>query len=66
MLKDKIIDELRKKIRLHVLGLKKKKNILADDTLMEKQEKLRTEIEYFERDFNKLKNEFNKYLSSVL
>ena len=66
ILKDEIIDELRKEISLQVLGLGNCKNILADDTLMEKQEKLRTEIEYFERDFNKLKNEFNKYLSSVL
>jgi len=44
-----------------------KKNIdMLDSKTIKQQEKLRNEMEYFEKDFANLKNEFNKYLSSVL
>ena len=66
ILKDEYIDELR-----HDLNVQD--DILNDSTgapvynkLVKTQEKLRNEMEYFEKDFNMLKNEFNKYLSTVL
>lgn len=34
--------------------------------IIKKQEKLRNEIEYLEKDFARLRNEFNKYLATVL
>ena len=38
----------------------------VDIKLARRQEKLRNEMEFFEKDFNNLKNEFNKYLSTTL
>jgi hypothetical protein len=46
-----------------VLGSADKK---ADKKILKKQEKLRNEMETLERDFTKDKNQFNKYLASVL
>jgi hypothetical protein len=40
--------------------------ILADKRIEGKHNKLRNEIEYLEKSFTQLKNEFNKYLVSVL
>ena len=66
ILKDEYIDELRHDINVQ-------DDILNDNTaapvynkLVKTQEKLRNEMEYFEKDFNMLKNEFNKYLSTIL
>lgn len=66
IIKDEYIDELRHDVNLQQQGLNKKDNELLDRNTLKKQEKLRNEMEYFEKDFTKLKNEFNKYLSSVL
>lgn len=66
ILKDEYIDELRHDINAQYLQLVNSKDSLEDGKLIKRQEKLRNEMEYFEKDFNKLKNEFNKYLSSVL
>lgn len=66
IIKDEYIDELRHDVNLQQQGLTKKDNELLDRNTLKKQEKLRNEMEYFEKDFTKLKNEFNKYLSSVL
>jgi seryl-tRNA synthetase len=69
IIKDEFIDELRHDINDHeillkrVLGSADKK---ADKKILKKQEKLRNEMETLERDFTKDKNQFNKYLASVL
>ncbi len=66
IIKDEYIDELRHDVNLQQQGLNEKDNEQLDRNTLKKQEKLRNEMEYFEKDFTKLKNEFNKYLSSVL
>lgn len=66
IIKDEYIDELRHDVNLQQQGLNKKEDEQPDRDTLKKQEKLRNEMEYFEKDFTKLKNEFNKYLSSVL
>ncbi|MEP7254465.1 MAG: hypothetical protein ABI666_01750 [Ferruginibacter sp.] len=66
IIKDEYIDELRHDINAQEQVLIKKDNILLDGKTIKKQERLRNEMEYLEKDFANLKNEFNKYLSSVL
>ncbi len=66
ILKDDYIDELRHDINSQGMNLINSTNILLDIKLLKRQEKLRNEMEYFEKDFNQLRNEFNKYLSAVL
>ncbi len=66
IIKDEYIDELRHDINAQEQELIKKDNTLLDSKIIKKQERLRNEMEYFEKDFANLKNEFNKYLSSVL
>lgn len=66
ILKDEYIDELRHDINIQDQDVVNNKVGLIDSKLIRRQEKLRNEMEYFEKDFNKLKNDFNKYLSSVL
>jgi hypothetical protein len=64
IIKDEIIDELRHDINTQDVDLINRKEILVDLKLQKRQEKLRNEMEYFEKDFIQLKNDFNKYLSS--
>lgn len=64
IIKDEIIDELRHDINLQSVDLINNNDSLVDSKLIKRQEKLRNEMEYFEKDFIQLKNEFNKYLSS--
>jgi hypothetical protein len=66
ILKDEYIDELRHDINRQDAVLNDNTENFIDSRLTKRQEKLRNEMEYFEKDFNKLKNEFNKYLSTVL
>ena len=66
ILKDEYIDELRHDINVQHMDLINDKDCLVDNKLMKRQEKLRNEMEYLEKDFARLKNEFNKYLSAVL
>jgi hypothetical protein len=66
ILKDEYINELRYDINKQDQILSDSSTQLADNKMVKTQEKLRNEMEYFEKDFNDLKNEFNKYLSSVL
>jgi seryl-tRNA synthetase len=66
ILKDEYIDELRHDINEQDSTLKDNTANIDDYKLSKRQEKLRNEMEYFEKDFNTLKNEFNKYLSTVL
>lgn len=64
IIKDEYIDELRHDINAQENILSRKEEIVIDNTLVKRQEKLRNEMEYFEKDFNQLRNEFNKYLST--
>lgn len=64
IIKDEFIDELRMDINMQIAGLAVKPETIVDNKLIKRQEKLRNEMEYFEKDFNQLKNEFNKYLST--
>jgi hypothetical protein len=66
ILTDEFIDELRHDINKQELALKDLTENMLDNKLTKRQEKLRNEMEYFEKDFNKLKNDFNKYLSTSL
>ena len=66
IIKDEYIDELRHDTNLQARDLTSSNTALTDIKLNKRQERLRNELEYFEIDFNKLKNEFNKYLSTVL
>ena len=64
IIKDEFIDELRHDINTLKDSLTVKPETLIHNKLIKRQEKLRNEMEYFEKDFNQLKNEFNKYLST--
>lgn len=66
IIKDEIIDELRHDIYEQQHQLEKKQNAQLDIKTTSKQAKLRIEMEYFEKHFSMLRNEFNKYLSSVV
>lgn len=66
ILKDEYIDELRHDINEQdrILDENSAESLLTN--LNRSQGKLRNEMEYFEKDFNSLKTEFNKYLSAGL
>ena len=66
ILKDEYIDELRHDINKQDQLLNNVSGVPVDNKLTKTQEKLRNEMEYFEKDFIKLKNEFNEYLYSVV
>lgn len=63
ILKDEFIDELRHDVNSQLQLLSSKDKLLPDEKLIRKQVKLRNEMEYLEKNFAKLKNEFNRYLS---
>lgn len=68
ILKDEFVYEMLDDVKEQGKNL----NILADkkatieEHLIKKQKKIRNEMEFLEKDFNRIKNEFNKYLVSVL
>lgn len=64
IIKDEYIDELRHDINSQENSLSVKDEFLIDNELARRQQKLRNEMEYFEKNFNQLKNEFNKYLAT--
>ena len=66
IIKDEFIDELRHDVNGLVQSLTAKFNGKLDEKMQKKQEKLRNEMEYMEKDFTKLKNEFNRYLATSL
>jgi hypothetical protein len=66
ILKDEYIDELRHDINQQDKALSENSGGPLDNKLLKRHEKLRNEMEFFETDFHKLKNDFNKYLSTVL
>lgn len=66
ILKDEYIDELRHDVNEQDRQLSKgQQEDLIDNKLAKAQGKLRNEMDYFEKDFNNLKSDFNKYLASV-
>lgn len=64
IIKDEFIDELRHDVNVQVQSLTAKFNGKLDEKMQKKQEKLRNEMEYMEKDFTKLKNDFNRYLAT--
>jgi seryl-tRNA synthetase len=52
------VNELRKKL--------KNETASGDEKVVKLQQKLRNEIEYLEKNFTDLKNEFNKYLLKII
>ena len=66
ILQDEFINELRHDINMQDGDLLNSSDKVSQNKLSKRQEKLRNEMEYFEKDFYSLKNEFNKYLSLVL
>lgn len=68
IVKDEFMDEMRHDVHEQEAALKKMKGSdkdIIETKLVKMQEKLRNEMEFLERDFVKIKNEFNKYLLSV-
>ena len=66
ILKDEYIDELRHDVNHQDQILTDSYGGMLDNKMTKTQEKLRNEMDYFEKDFYRLKNEFNTYLSSVI
>ena len=68
ILKDEFVDEMSHDVReqeQNLVTLADKKAAI-EENLIKKQQKIRNEMEFLEKDFNRIKNEFNKYLVSVL
>ncbi len=65
ILKDEYIDELRHDINKLDQILNEIPGEWISNTHNATQVKLKNEMDYFEKDFNKLRNEFNEYLYSV-
>ena len=69
ILKDEFIRELQQGIHSQQTVLKNgfiNEGPKIDNHTIKSQEKLRNEIEYLEKDFARLRNEFNKYLAKIL
>ena len=68
ILKDEFISEITHDVKIQEALLTEDavKKIATEERLIKKQQKLRNEIEYLEKDFNAAKTEFNKFISSVL
>lgn len=63
ILKDEFINEIAHDARVQERKLKEKQ---LDDKVLKSQQKLRNEIEHLEKDFTKMKNDFNKQLSAII
>ena len=68
IIKDEFMDELRHDVNEIERGVKDTNSYIknTDSKLDARQNKLRNEMEYLEKNFTQLKNDFNKYLVSVL
>ena len=68
ILKDEFVDEMSHDVREQekTLVVVAEKKAIIEERLIKKQQKIRNEMEFLEKDFNRMKNEFNKYLVSVL
>jgi replicative DNA helicase len=67
ILKDEFMDELTHDVKEQQTKLNElaEKNLVIEDKLSKKQRKLRNETQYLEKDFNRLKYEFNIYLTNI-
>lgn len=68
ILKDEYIRDIEIDVKTHEKNLQllfTQKNTL-DNKICKQQEKLRNEISYLEKEFSSLKNQFNKYLLSMV
>ena len=63
ILKDEFITEITQDVKKQQTMLT---GLNAEENLIKKQQKLRNEIEFLEKDFSTIKNQFNKFISSVL
>lgn len=71
IIKDEMLDELRHDVNAQERLLQDKEgntlvHLVITEGLVKRQAKLRNEMEYFEKDFAVLKNEFNKYVATML
>lgn len=68
ILKDEFITEISQDVKkqLAMLADTAEKKITEEEKLAKTQQKLRNEIEFLEKDFSSNKNQFNKFISSVL
>ena len=67
ILKDEFIDELKKDVNQHekyIIENFSNDNLI--NKILKKQEKLRNEIGFFEKDFSGLRHEFNKSIAQFL
>ena len=67
--KDEFIEELKDDIKAQSTALHNATRLNGENTdnrYIKRQEKLRNEMESLEKSFSKDKNEFNKYLATVL
>ena len=68
ILKDEYIRDIEGDIKGHEINLQLAftQKRIPDSKTLKKQEKLRNEISYLEKEFSDLKNQFNKYLLSIV
>ena len=68
ILKDEYIHDIESDIKGHEKNLQLAflQKRMPDSKTCKKQEKLRNEISYLEKEFSDLKNQFNKYLLSIV
>ena len=69
IIKDEFLDELRHDVNEQEkdLSAKFRQQTLAPDTAMnQRQQQLRTQMQYLEKEFTSLRYEFNHYLASTL
>jgi hypothetical protein len=69
IIKDEFMDELKHDVNEQGRIMRDrylKAGISVDDVVIRRQSKLRDQIEFLERDFTKLRNEFNTYLAQML
>jgi hypothetical protein len=69
IIKDEFLDQLRHDVHEQERILTEKyvrTGNVVDDYVSNRQRKLREQMEYLERDFSSLRNEFNRYLTVTL
>jgi Mg2+ and Co2+ transporter CorA len=69
IIKDEFVDELKHDINEQeriLMDKYIKTGIGIDDIIVQRQKNLREQIEYLEKDFTNLRNEFNNYLTQIL
>ncbi|MEP6616135.1 MAG: hypothetical protein ABJA57_06125 [Ginsengibacter sp.] len=67
ILKDQFIDDLKNDVKHHEKYIVENfNNVILLNTILKKQEKLRNEIGFFEKDFSSLRHQFNKSIAQFL